>query len=80
MPTRESDHWKVTYQWSAGSGLRLGVCEYRGIRVLHGASLPFVYVDYQGDFGPFTDELRSLKAKVEVREIMHGFDLQVTYD
>lgn len=80
MPIIERDHWKVTYQWSKSSGLRLGVGEYRGIRVFHEASLPFVYVNYQGDFGPFTDELRSLQTEVKIREIMYGFDLQVTYD
>src|SRR5438093_9536589 len=80
MPTIESDQWKVAYGWSASSGLRLGVCEYRGVQVLHGAAVPFVYVNYQGDFGPFTDELKSLESEVGQREIMYGFDLQVTYD
>lgn len=80
MPTIDSDHWKISYEWSTSSGLRLGVCEYRGIRVLHGAAVPFVYVDYQGPFGPFTDQLKSLEGTVSQREIIHGFDLQVSYD
>ncbi len=43
--------------------------------------MPFVYVNYWGDSsGPFTDELQSTTSEIEVREIMFGFDLKVTYD
>ena len=46
--------------------------------MLHNASVPFVYVNYAGDhFGPFTDMLSSESTEIEVREIMHGFDLKV---
>ena len=81
MPLIKKANWHVRYAWSASSGLRLGICEYAAIRVIHNASVPFVYVNYEGDSsGPFTDELKSQTAKVEVREIMNGFDLKVTYD
>jgi hypothetical protein len=81
MPSVDTANWSVEYYWSESSGLKLGRCDYQSIRVLHDASVPFVYVNYAGDaFGPFTDELRSTGARVEVREIMHGFDLKVTYD
>ncbi|MFM0124583.1 MULTISPECIES: hypothetical protein [Paraburkholderia] len=81
MPLIDKANWHVQYAWSASSGLRLGVCRFAGIRVIHNASVPFVYVNYEGDSsGPFTDELRSTTSKVEVREIMNGFDLKVTYD
>lgn len=81
MPSIQKANWDVRYEWSASSGLRLGSCEYAGLRVIHNASVPFVYVNYEGDSsGPFTDELRSTSADVEVRVIMNGFDLKVTYD
>ncbi|HET9832061.1 MAG TPA: hypothetical protein VFP91_10140 [Vicinamibacterales bacterium] len=81
MPSLKKANWHVQYGWSESSGLRLGVCEYQGIRVIHSASVPFVYVNYEGDSsGPFTDELKSRKSKVEIRDIMFGFDLKVTYD
>jgi len=81
MPTIKKANWHVNYGWSASSGLRLGVCEYAGVRVIQNASVPFIYVNYSGDsFGPFTDELKSHRARVEVRDIMFGFDLKVTYD
>jgi hypothetical protein len=81
MPSIDHSNWHVTYYWSASSGLRLGPCDYQSIRVLHDAAVPFLYVNYAGNaFGPFTDELQSTSADVEVREIMHGFDLKVTYD
>jgi hypothetical protein len=81
MPIIKRANWRVQYEWSASSGLRLGVCEYQRIRVLHNASVPFVYVDYEGNSsGPFTDELKSKRRKVEIREIMFGFDLKVVYD
>jgi hypothetical protein len=71
----------VNYYWSASSGLKLGLCEYQSVPVLHNASVPFVYVNYEGDaFGPFTDVLRSESAVVDVRDIVHGFDLKVSYD
>jgi hypothetical protein len=81
MPTITKANWSVEYGWSPSSGLRLGVCEYAGIRVIQNASVPFVYVNYEGDVaGPFTDELRSHHDTVVVRDIMFGFDLKVTYD
>ena len=81
MPVVKKSSWRVDYEWSASSGLRIGQADYQGIRVLHTASVPFVYVNYAGNaFGPFTDELRSVSRNVEVRDIMHGFDLKGTYD
>jgi hypothetical protein len=81
MPVTEAANWRVTYYWSRSSGLRLGVCDYARTRVLHSASVPFVYVNYYGNrSGPFTDELRSTSNEIEVREIMQGFDLRVVYD
>jgi hypothetical protein len=81
MPSVETTNWSVEYYWSESSGLKLGRCDYQSIRVLHDASVPFVYVNYEGDaFGPFTDELRSKSVRIKTREIMHGFDLKVTYD
>jgi hypothetical protein len=81
MPSVEASNWHVRYYWSRGSGLRLGVCEYQEEKVLHSAAVPFVYVNYySASSGPFTDQLKSLGTDVEVREIMHGFDLKVTYD
>jgi hypothetical protein len=81
MPRIHKANWSVEYGWSEASGLRLGNCEYGGIRVIANAAVPFVYVDYEGDVaGPFTDELRSESGKVEVRPIMFGFDLKVSYD
>lgn len=81
MPLIRKSNWNVRYEWSASSGLRLGICRYAGVRVIHNASVPFVYVNYEGgSSGPFTDELRSQSTKIEVRDIMQGFDLKVTYD
>jgi hypothetical protein len=81
MPTITRENWRVTYQWSQSSGLRLGAADYQGIRVLYAASVPFVHVSYQGDaYGPFTDELRSTTKEVVLREIVKGFDLVVKYD
>jgi hypothetical protein len=81
MPRINKSHWQVDYFWSKSSGLRLGACDYRGKRVIHSAAVPFVYVNYWGDSsGPFTDELQSTTAAVDVREIMFGFDLKVAYD
>ncbi len=81
MPTITRANWSVEYGWSRSSGLRLGVCTYAGIGVIANASVPFVYVNYEGDAaGPFTDELRSTRDTVDVRRIMFGFDLRVTYD
>jgi hypothetical protein len=81
VPAVSASEWDVRYYWSKSSGLRLGVCDFMGTRVLHSASVPFVYVTYQGNLsGPFTDELQSTSTDVEVREIMRGFDLVVTYD
>ena len=43
--------------------------------------MPFIFVNYEGGLaGPFTDELRSSRTTVDVRRIMFGFDLKVTYD
>src|SRR5436309_439705 len=76
MATIESSNWRVRYYWSKSSGLRLAGCDFGGIRAVHSASVPFVYVNYQGDSsGPFTDELQSTSKDVEVREIMRGCDL-----
>ena len=81
MPQIRKSHWRVTYYWSKSSGLRLGTGDYRGKRAIHAAAVPFVYVNYWGDSsGPFTDQLQSTVNAVEVREIMFGFDLKVTYD
>jgi hypothetical protein len=81
MPRIRESHWEVDYFWSKSSGLRLGVCNYRGKRAIHAASVPFVYVNYWGNSsGPFTDELQSTTNEIDVREIMAGFDLKVTYD
>jgi hypothetical protein len=81
MPVVTRENWHVNYHWSQSSGLKLGTCDYQGIRVLRDASVPFVYVKYEGDSsGPFTDELQSLSTSIEVREIMFGFDLKVVYD
>jgi hypothetical protein len=81
MPRITNSNWRVDYFWSKSSGLRLGVCDFHGTRVIHSASVPFVYGNYQGDSsGPFTDELQSTSTDIEVREIMRGFDLKVTYD
>jgi len=81
VPSLTRSGWRVNYFWSQSSGLKLGQCEYRSFRVLHNASVPFVYVNYAGDrFGPFTDVLRSDSTEIAVRDIMHGFDLKVSYD
>ena len=81
MPSHKAGDWHVRYYWSKSSGLRLGSCEYQGERVIHSASVPFVYVNYDGDSsGPFTDELKSNETAIEVRDIMLGFDLKATYD
>jgi hypothetical protein len=81
MPTIKQANWTVEYGWSQSSGLRLGICEYAGIRVIANASVPFIFVNYEGgSAGPFTDELRSSRTNVDVRRIMFGFDLKVTYD
>ena len=81
MPIIRKANWVVECGWSRSSGLRLNICEYAGIRVIANASVPFVYVNYEGnEAGPFTDELRSVRSPVEVRRIMFGFDLKVSYD
>ena len=81
MPRIDNSHWQADYFWSKSSGLRLGACSYRDERVIHAAAVPFVYVNYWGDSsGPFTDELQSTSNAIDVREIMFGFDLKVTYD
>ncbi|SRR6266540_3790437 len=81
MPVMEQSNWQITYEWSRDSGLVLGSCGFNGQPILYRASVPFVYVDYEGDaFGPFTDKLRSLSSEVSVREIMFGFDVRVSYD
>jgi hypothetical protein len=81
LPSIDQSNWHVGYFWSRSSGLRLGHCEYQGLRVIYAASVPFVYVNYAGNSsGPFTDELKSTSTDIEVREIMNGFDLKVTYD
>ncbi len=81
MPSIVRSGWRVNYYWSQSSGLKLGLAEYRSFPVLHNASVPFVYVNYAGDrFGPFTDVLRSESTEIEVRDIMRGFDLKVSYD
>jgi hypothetical protein len=81
MPTISAHNWSVDYRWSASSGLVVGPCAYMGVRVLHDAAVPFVYVNYAGDkFGPFTDALSSTSHKIERREIKGGFDLKAGYD
>jgi len=81
MPTVKFGKWRVSYFWSKSSGLRIGASDFAGIRIIHSASVPFVYVNYWGNIsGPFTDQLQSTSDRVQVREIMHGFDLRVTYD
>jgi hypothetical protein len=81
MPTIEQDNWRVSFERSASSGIRLRECDYMGVRVLHSAAVPFVYVQYKGgDIGPFTDELRSFSNDFEIREIMFGFDICARYD
>ena len=81
MPVHKAANWRVGYYWSKASGLRLGTCDYGDTRVIHSASVPFVYVNYWGNSsGPFTDRLQSTTNTVEVREIMNGFDLEVVYD
>ena len=81
MSTINRMNWRVAYYWSRGSGLRLGACRYMGQPVFHSASVPLVYVNYAGNkAGPFTDRLKSTRRAVEIRDIMNGFDLKVTYD
>lgn len=81
MPIIKRNNWHVGYYWSRSSGLRLGVCSFLGQPVIHAASVPFVYTNYVGNLaGPFTDRLKSTRRAVEVRDIMFGFDLKVTYD
>lgn len=81
MPTLTRSNWQVSYYWSAGSGLRLGVCSYMQQPVIRTASVPLVYVNYVGNLaGPFTDRLKSKRRAIEIRDIMFGFDLKVTYD
>ena len=79
MPKVSAHNWTVEYRWSTSSGLVVGPCEYMGVRVLHDAAVPFVYVNYTGGV-TFTDELRSTLRRIERREIMHGFDLRASYD
>ena len=81
MPTIQRMNWRVEYNWSRGSGLRLGACTYLGQPVIHSASVPFVYVGYVAHRpGHFTDKLKSNRTAIEIRDIMKGFDLKVTYD
>lgn len=81
MPTIKQDNWDVSYYWTASSGLRLGPCRFNGVKVLHAATVPFIFVNYIGSgFGPYTDQLRSNAKEVDVRDIVRGFDLAVTYD
>ena len=79
MPIIEQANWRVEYLHSDSTPLRLGACSYAGAKAIHTASVPFVYVNYEGDSsGPFTDELQS--TNVHVRTVMFGFDLKATYD
>jgi len=79
MAIIEQSNWRVSYLHSDSTPLRLGACEYAGVKVIHTASVPFVFVNYQGDSsGPFTDQLQS--SDVQVRNVMFGFDLKATYD
>jgi hypothetical protein len=81
VPTVEQANWRVEYYLTESSGLSLAECQFNHVPVLYSGSVPFVYVNYiGGTFGPFTDELKSVSGNVEVREIVHGFDLKVTYD
>jgi hypothetical protein len=80
MPTINLANWHVEYLGSTDGSMRLGKCDYAGVRAIHSAAVPFVYVNYAGDAsGPFTDTL-TCEAAVQVRQIMNGFDLQATYD
>lgn len=79
MPTVKQSNWTVEYLHSPSTPLRIGRCSYAGVTVIHAASVPFVYVKYEGDSsGPFTDRLES--SDVHTRSIMFGFDLKATYD
>jgi hypothetical protein len=63
VPTITRANWSVAYGWSQSSGLRLGVCTYAGIGVVANASVPFVYVNYEGDAaGPRTGDSAELWA------------------
>jgi hypothetical protein len=80
MPTINRSNWRVAYLGGADGSLRLGKCDYAGVRAIHSATVPFVYVDYAaGEPGPFTDTL-VCEAAVEVRDVMNGFDLKATYN
>jgi hypothetical protein len=80
MSTITRANWHVSYLGGPGGGLRLGACDYAGVRVIHSAAVPFVYVDYVGNSsGPFTDNL-DCKDTLQVRDVMNGFDLKASYD
>jgi hypothetical protein len=75
----KQNDWEVNYFFSKSGGLKLGVCKYKGISVIYRASVPFFYVKYLGDEGPFTDQLKSNKGKIVKRDIMNGFDIKKIY-
>jgi hypothetical protein len=80
VPTIKKANWRVSYLGATGGALRLGQCDYAGVRAIHSAAVPFVYVDYKGSTTMFTDTLTVSEAGVEVREVMNGFDLRAAYD
>ena len=61
--------------------MHLGTCRYMRQRVIHHASVPFVFVNYAGNAaGPYTDSLKITRRAIHIREVMFGFDLEATYD
>ena len=80
MANITQSNWNVNYYWTTNSGLRLGICSYKGTRVIYRASVPFIYVKYSGPWGPFTDVLRSTTGTITVRQIVKGFDVKISYD
>jgi hypothetical protein len=81
VPVVDQDNWRVDWRLTERKGLVLRTCGYKGARVLRGASVPFVYVRYEGsDIGMFTDALASESGTVEVRQVFRGFDLHARYD
>jgi len=80
VPTINQANWRVSYLGAAEGALRLGQCDYAGVRAIHSAAVPFVYVDYKGSTKKFTDTLIVSDDGVAVREVMNGFDLRAAYD
>jgi primary-amine oxidase len=57
MPTINWANWVVSWDLDTtkGSGLKIGVCIFNGIKVLHAAGQPFVLVPYHGEYPVFKD-------------------------